>query len=315
MESVRKIYTTQLKLQMEGYEECLRNTLSEVYQEGTTFDMVIKAGKYKEEIYCHKMILASCSDFLHELLKDIEPGHQPMIILPDIEPDVIELILVFMYTGNLNINQSKVAEFEIASQLLQLKGLEAIMGESIPKDDVIPDTPILYVANVSDVIDEATRTAIVSPLLNVIDKPPASIVYVEPPVESQIPTTTLKRNTTHTYTSLRKRIKEAPNALEICLENKTRITNLLANNVAFVYKFINVEGPHRVNVEVHENPKDLEGSFDCCLCGQHVVCTYNYNTATLKFEGWMRAKITEHLKEIHEPLVRQAEREKRQILV
>lgn len=123
MAKVRKIIQQRMCVQMENYPNYITKVLYDEYQLGNSCDLVIKTGEEKHESFCHKMVLAFSSDFLRQVLSTITPGTTPVLLLPDIGTDIIDYIMVFMYSGQVKIPSEKYTDFVDACKVLQLKGM------------------------------------------------------------------------------------------------------------------------------------------------------------------------------------------------
>lgn len=83
---------------MDNFEEHARDVLREVYTNSMNCDVILRTKQRK--LPCHRLVLSFCSDFLKKILE--EPTYAtitPVIVIPDIAEDILEQILVFMYTG------------------------------------------------------------------------------------------------------------------------------------------------------------------------------------------------------------------------
>lgn len=100
MRTMKMVPKTQMHLQMNGYDNHVQNIIESAFKEGFAWDAIIKCGPKKQELNCHKMVLAFSSDFLNDALQSTRPGAIPVILLPDISVGVMEHILTYIYTGN-----------------------------------------------------------------------------------------------------------------------------------------------------------------------------------------------------------------------
>lgn len=81
-------------------------------------------------IKCHKLILAACSPYLQKLLEE-SPCKHPTIILKDIKYTDLQILLDFMYNGEVSIMQDQLGSLLKTAEVLKVKGLVDING----KDD------------------------------------------------------------------------------------------------------------------------------------------------------------------------------------
>lgn len=85
---------------LRNYNEHVQEVIEQAFEQSLGWDVVIKAGAEKKEFKCHRLILTSSSDFLSTLLKEGLMGKEPVVLLPDVDPQIMENILIFIYTGN-----------------------------------------------------------------------------------------------------------------------------------------------------------------------------------------------------------------------
>lgn len=96
-----------------------------------TPDTILKIGMEKQEFYCHRLILITASDFLRKILLPIAPETIPVILLPDLSPSVFELVVKYIYYGEIEVSVKNYAEFLDACKLLELKDKEEAKSEKI----------------------------------------------------------------------------------------------------------------------------------------------------------------------------------------
>lgn len=123
MAKARTIFQQRVCVQMENYPNYITKILYDEYQLGNSCDLVIKTGPEKHESFCHKIVLAFSSDFLQQVLSTVSPGTSPVLLLPDIRTDIVDYLMVFMYSGQVRIPSEKYSDFVDACRVLQLKGM------------------------------------------------------------------------------------------------------------------------------------------------------------------------------------------------
>ena len=79
----------------------------------------------------HKVVLASCSPYLHSILMRLRHSHQqPVIFLSRINITDLTKLVTFMYTGQVEVEESQLESFLRSAAELQVKGLVASSGGS-----------------------------------------------------------------------------------------------------------------------------------------------------------------------------------------
>lgn len=76
-----------------------------------------------QQVHCHKVVLAACSQYFDNLLSQ-NPCKHPIIILPsDIKLWTIQALVEFMYKGQVNVSQAGLPDLVKSGDLLQIRGL------------------------------------------------------------------------------------------------------------------------------------------------------------------------------------------------
>lgn len=79
------------------------------------------------------MVLSTCSDYFDEMFERIQCQH-PFIVFKDIEPNEMELLLNYMYKGEVNVTQESLPALIKAAESLKIKGL------AVPDDESSKET-------------------------------------------------------------------------------------------------------------------------------------------------------------------------------
>ncbi|GAB0097920.1 Myb/SANT-like DNA-binding domain 4 [Sergentomyia squamirostris] len=86
------------------------------------------------QIHCHRVVLAACSPFFADLLKERAgqfPGQYPIVILPaDMKFWMIQALLEFMYQGEVSVGEEEFAELSKCAKILKVQFLNN--GSSVP---------------------------------------------------------------------------------------------------------------------------------------------------------------------------------------
>ena len=92
----------------------------EIRDEKDFFDCTISCGA--RQIQAHKLILAACSPFFRNILKQ-NPHPHPLLYLKGVEFNDLQAVLNFMYHGEVNVAQEELNSFLAVAEDLQVKGL------------------------------------------------------------------------------------------------------------------------------------------------------------------------------------------------
>eukprot|EP00096_Caligus_rogercresseyi_P004681 TRINITY_DN1908_c0_g1_i2.p1 TRINITY_DN1908_c0_g1~~TRINITY_DN1908_c0_g1_i2.p1 ORF type:complete len:433 (+),score=116.67 TRINITY_DN1908_c0_g1_i2:112-1410(+) len=77
----------------------------------------------------HRLVLSSSSDFLHGLFMDSLDA-QPVLFLPDMDPEVLSPLLHFIYTGEILVEEEDILRRMLElSEALCIKGLDVALEE------------------------------------------------------------------------------------------------------------------------------------------------------------------------------------------
>ena len=76
----------------------------------------------------HRLILATFSPYFKKLLSVCKEP-MPTILLPDVKISVMEILLEFMYTGNIRAKKELLAELVSVNKCLAIKGLDDLLSK------------------------------------------------------------------------------------------------------------------------------------------------------------------------------------------
>lgn len=83
-------------------------------------DVTLSAGD--KIMRAHKFVLSICSPYFHSLFKKLGPG-QHVIFLKDVNPKHLELLLQYMYKGEIKVQEDELVTVLNVAQSLEVKGL------------------------------------------------------------------------------------------------------------------------------------------------------------------------------------------------
>lgn len=83
-------------------------------------DVIIVCGDKRAK--AHRLILTLCSDFFYAIFKDYPTTETATIIIPEMNSQLVDPLIAFMYTGQVFVEAELVGEFVHACKLLKLKG-------------------------------------------------------------------------------------------------------------------------------------------------------------------------------------------------
>ncbi len=80
----------------------------------------------------HRMVLAACSDYFYRLFKDLPEKH-PVIVFKDAGEEIVRDLLLFMYKGEVEVQESHLNDFLKFAETLQVKGLSQSDREDLSR--------------------------------------------------------------------------------------------------------------------------------------------------------------------------------------
>lgn len=93
-------------------------------QSQKTWDVLLKVGPDLREFKVHRTILSFASNFLSKLLLQTSVSNKdPVIILPEFDPNILECVLTYIYTGELNLSPENINGFIEVCTILEIKGI------------------------------------------------------------------------------------------------------------------------------------------------------------------------------------------------
>ncbi|KAL7638588.1 UNVERIFIED_CONTAM: hypothetical protein RMT77_011160 [Armadillidium vulgare] len=121
-----------LSLKWNNHSSSLLRSLTKVQSKEQYCDATIACqGKY---FPVHRIVLSTCSEYFEEIFERIQNQH-PYIIFKDIEPREMELLLNYMYQGEVNVLQENLPMLIKAAEALKIKGL------AVPDDIPVKEPP------------------------------------------------------------------------------------------------------------------------------------------------------------------------------
>ena len=112
----------------------LSQGLADVLNSSVLKDVVLACSEGKS-LKAHRLILATFSPYFKKALA-VCKEKTPTILLPDLKVNVMEVLLDFMYTGNIRLKKDLLGDLEEANKQLRITGLSELLskhvGSSLP---------------------------------------------------------------------------------------------------------------------------------------------------------------------------------------
>uniref|UniRef100_A0A3Q3VM56 BTB domain-containing protein n=1 Tax=Mola mola TaxID=94237 RepID=A0A3Q3VM56_MOLML len=98
----------------------LQDGLKELLNENKLIDCVLNVGD--RSIPCHRLIMAACSPYFRELFfsEDGKEVKQKEVVLENLDPGVMEAIVNYMYSAEIDINDNNVQDILVVANRFQI---------------------------------------------------------------------------------------------------------------------------------------------------------------------------------------------------
>jgi len=132
---------------MVGEDFCLKwndhhsvffSVAQELLQQGTLADVTLATGK--SSFPAHRLVLSVCSSFFRSIFskRDLSAAQSYFVYLKDVSAEHLEMLLSYMYRGEINCAESELVRFLATARGLGIKGLSEVGEESQSCDDFYP---------------------------------------------------------------------------------------------------------------------------------------------------------------------------------
>lgn len=108
-------------LKWNDYQASFASMLESVCLTEELVDCTITA---KDSSYsAHRMILSTCSPYFRSLFASVPQHQHPVIFVRDLEPGILELLVKYMYSGQVSVSEDQLVPLVQAAKSLGIKGL------------------------------------------------------------------------------------------------------------------------------------------------------------------------------------------------
>ena len=117
-----------INLHWQNFSSTISGSFQNFRSNSLLFDVTLACSSNINEdkpvfIKAHKVILAASSSLFKNLICNFEENSNTVIYLNGIEEDQLNSIIDFVYTGQVNVEQSKLERFLQVGQVLRVEGL------------------------------------------------------------------------------------------------------------------------------------------------------------------------------------------------
>lgn len=111
----------------------LQDGLKELLNENKLIDCILKVED--RSIPCHRLILAACSPYFREICfsEDGKEANKTEVVLENLDPNVMEVILNYMYSAEIDINDNNVQDILAVSNRFQIPSVFTVCVNYLQK--------------------------------------------------------------------------------------------------------------------------------------------------------------------------------------
>lgn len=122
----------------------LQDGLKELLNENKLIDCVLKVGD--RSIPCHRLILAACSPYFRELYfsADGTEMDQMDVVLENLDPNIMEVIVNYMYSAEIDINDNNVQDILAAANRFQIPSVFTVCVNYLQKKLSVKNCLAIY---------------------------------------------------------------------------------------------------------------------------------------------------------------------------
>lgn len=110
------------QIKWQDYSDYMYQLQKSIYGTSNEYDTLLISAE-GNVFKSHRIILSGSSDFFHMLLKDVPTSDTATLYMPDIQSNIMELLLSFMYLGEVNMPMLLTSTFLDMCNYLQIKGV------------------------------------------------------------------------------------------------------------------------------------------------------------------------------------------------
>jgi hypothetical protein len=103
----------------------LLHLINELRKDGQLCDVALKVGT--KQIPTHRAVLAASSPYFRAMFTtDMAEASQEVVTMKDVDPDVLDRLIEFIYTGYLDVTIENVQDLLAVASLIQLESVQEI---------------------------------------------------------------------------------------------------------------------------------------------------------------------------------------------
>ncbi|XP_040582421.1 uncharacterized protein [Lepeophtheirus salmonis] len=144
--------TEHLSLKWNSFDSNFKESLSDLYENEELFDVTLITGS--RQIKAHKFVLCACSPVFRSIIKSAPPQTHPWIYLKGINVDHLELLISFLYHGEVKVIQEELDDFIAIAKEFEIKCLNTEKMPTSLSDSPTPSRDLPDLSSVDNVSDD-----------------------------------------------------------------------------------------------------------------------------------------------------------------
>ncbi|KAJ0172073.1 hypothetical protein K1T71_012046 [Dendrolimus kikuchii] len=120
----------QFSLRWHNHQNSVIGALGRMLSTGALTDVTLSASG--TSVKAHKLVLASCSQYFAQLFKEVETENNTLVVVLGCEPSELNLLLTFMYTGEVTASKKILPSLLRLAQTLKVSGLTDADTNTVP---------------------------------------------------------------------------------------------------------------------------------------------------------------------------------------
>ena len=108
-------------LKWNDYQSSFSQMMSSLCLSQEMVDCSISAGSKTFSV--HRMVLSTCSAYFRSLFAGVAPHQHPVIVISETGDELVELLVRYMYSGQVSVTQDQLVPLVQAAKNLGIKGL------------------------------------------------------------------------------------------------------------------------------------------------------------------------------------------------
>jgi len=110
-------------LKWNDYQSSFSSMMESLCLSDEMVDCTITAGGGSRSYSAHRVILSTCSAYFRSLFSTVAPHQHPVLVLHEMDEVVLELLVRYMYSGQVSVTEEQLVPLVQAAKTLGIKGL------------------------------------------------------------------------------------------------------------------------------------------------------------------------------------------------